>query len=204
MEVSKNMNTTLYADIRDIKKYAIDNKVPIMQDDGIDFITDFIVKNQIDSILEIGTAIGYSAIMMALSNPNLRVTTIERDRTRYLEAVKNIKKMNLEDRITLIFSDALDINIEGKFDMIFIDAAKGQNIKFFEKYETNLKDNGFMITDNMNFHGLVDKNPAEIESRNLRALVRKIRDYRTYLLNNQNYKVEFYNIGDGIAIASKK
>lgn len=198
------MNTTVYADIREMKKYALDNKVPIMQDDGIDFLTTFIVKNQISSVLEIGTAIGYSAIMMALANPNLKITTIERDRDRYLEAVKNIKKFDLEDRITLIFSDALEINLEGKFEMIFIDAAKGQNINFFEKYETNLKDNGFIITDNMNFHGLVDKVDAEIESRNLRALVRKIRDYRTYLLNNQNYNVEFFNIGDGIAVASKK
>jgi len=198
------MNTTVYSDIREIKKYALDNKVPIMQDDGIDFLTTFIVKKQINSVLEIGTAIGYSSIMMALANPNLKITTIERDRDRYLEAVKNIKKFNLEDRITLVFSDALDTNIEGMFDMIFIDAAKGQNIKFFEKYETSLNDNGFIITDNMNFHGLVDKVEAEIESRNLRALVRKIRDYRTFLLNNQNYSVEFFNIGDGIVVASKK
>lgn len=204
MEVSNIMNTTVYAEIREIKKYAIDNKVPIMQDDGIDFITTFIVKNQINSVLEIGTAIGYSAIMMALSNPTLKITTIERDKDRYLEAVRNIKKLNLEDRITLIFNDALDINLEGTFDMIFIDAAKGQNIRFFEKYETNLKENGYIITDNMNFHGLVDKVDAEIESRNLRALVRKIRDYRTFLLNNSNYEVELLNIGDGIAVAHKK
>lgn len=198
------MNKTVYADIREIKKYALDNKVPIMQDDGIDFLTTFIAKNQINSVLEIGSAIGYSAIMMALSNPKLKITTIERDRDRYLEAVKNIKKMELEDRITLIFNDALEVNIDDKYDMIFIDAAKGQNINFFEKYERNLNDNGFIITDNMNFHGLVDKIDAEIESRNLRALVRKIRDYRTYLLNNQNYDVEILNIGDGIAIANKK
>ena len=198
------MNTTVYTDIKELKKYALDNKVPIMQDDGIDFLTTFVVKNQVNSVLEIGTAIGYSAIMMALSNPNLKIITIERDRDRYLEAVKNIKKFDLEDRITLIFGDALDVSIEGMFDLVFIDAAKGQNIKFFEKYETNLKDNGFMITDNMNFHGLVDKVDAEIESRNLRALVRKIRDYRTFLMNNQNYTVEFFNIGDGIAVASKK
>lgn len=198
------MVTNFEVIIREIKKYALDNKVPIMQDDGIDFLTTFIAKNQINSVLEIGTAIGYSAIMMALANPSLKITTIERDRERYLEAIKNIKKMNLEDRITLIFNDALEINIEGYFDMIFIDAAKGQNIKFFEKYEDNLKDKGYIITDNMNFHGLVDKVDAEIESRNLRALVRKIRDYRTFLLNNQNYEVEFFNIGDGIAVASKK
>lgn len=198
------MNTTVYSDIREIKKYALDNKVPIMVDEGIDFLTTFIIKHQINSVLEIGTAIGYSAIMMALANPNLKITTIERDRDRYLEAVKNIKKFELEDRITLVFNDALEVNIEGTFDLVFIDAAKGQNIKFFEKYEVNLKPQGYIITDNMNFHGLVNKVDAEIESRNLRGLVRKIRDYRTYLLNNQNYNVEFLNIGDGIAIAEKK
>lgn len=197
------MNTT-YADIREIKKYALDNKVPIMVDEGIDYLTTFIIKHQINSVLEIGTAIGYSAIMMALANPNLKVTTIERDRDRYLEAVKNIKKFELEDRITLVFNDALEVNVEGTFDMIFIDAAKGQNIKFFKKYESNLKPHGYIITDNMNFHGLVDKLDAEIESRNLRGLVRKIRDYRTYLLNNQNYNVELLDIGDGIAVAEKK
>ncbi len=198
------MNQTVYADIREMKKYALDNKVPIMQDEGIDYLTTFVVKNQINSVLEIGSAIGYSAIMMALANPNLKVTTIERDRERYLEAVKNIKQFQLEDRITLVFHDALDANIEGMFDMIFIDAAKGQNIKFFEKYENNLKEDGYIITDNMNFHGLVDKLDNEIESKNLRALVRKIRDYRTFLINNQNYQVEFLNIGDGIAVAKRE
>ena len=131
-------NTNIYTEIREIKKYAIDNKVPIMVDDGIDFLTTFIIKNQINSVLEIGTAIGYSSIMMALANPNLKITTIERDRDRYLEAIKNIKKLELEDRITLIFNDALEVNIEDKFDLIFIDAAKGQNIKFFEKFSNNL------------------------------------------------------------------
>lgn len=198
------MVTNIEALLREIKKYALDNKVPIMVDEGIDFLTTFIIKHQINSVLEIGTAIGYSAIMMALANPNLKITTIERDRDRYLEAVKNIKKFELEDRITLVFNDALEVNIEGTFDLVFIDAAKGQNIRFFEKYESNLKPHGYIITDNMNFHGLVDKVDAEIESRNLRGLVRKIRDYRTFLLNNSNYNVELLNIGDGIAIAEKK
>lgn len=198
------MITNIEAVIREIKKYALDNKVPIMQDKGIDFLTTFIVKNQINSVLEIGTAIGYSAIMMALANPSLKITTIERDQERYLEAVKNIKKLDLENRITLVFHDALEANIEGEFDMIFIDAAKGQNIKFFEKYEVLLKGKGYILTDNMNFHGLVDKVDAEIESRNLRGLVHKIRDYRTYLLNHTNYEVELLNIGDGIAVAKRK
>jgi len=190
-------------DIKTIKAYALENNVPIMQDEGIRFLIDFIIKNNINSVLEIGTAIGYSAIMMASSNPNLKITTIERDQERYLEAVKNIKLFGLEDRVTLIFNDALDIDIDGSFDLVFIDAAKGQNIKFFEKYELNLNDKGYIITDNMNFHGLVDKNPEEIESRNLRQLVRKIREYREYLNNKEGYDIEFLNIGDGIAVARK-
>ena len=93
--------------IKKIKEYAKLENVPIMQDDGIEFLTTFIIKNQVKTVLEIGTAIGYSAIKMALSSPNLKIVSIERDEKRYLEAVKNIKKMQLEDRITLIFKDAL-------------------------------------------------------------------------------------------------
>ncbi|MDD6224569.1 MAG: O-methyltransferase [bacterium] len=197
------ITTNVYASIRDIKKYALDHKVPIMVDEGIDFLTTFIIKNQIHTVLEIGSAIGYSAIMMALSHPNLKITTIEKDETRYLEALRNIKKLDLEDRITLLFKDALEVSIEEKVDLVFIDAAKGQNIRFFEKFSNNLNERGFIITDNMNFHGLVGKE-EEIKSRNLRGLVRKIREYKEYLEKQSNYKVEFLAIGDGIAIAEKK
>lgn len=197
-------NTSIYAEIREIKKYALDNKVPIMVDEGIDFLTTFIIKNQITNILEIGSAIGYSAIMMALANPNVKITTIERDHERYLEAVKNVKKIGLEDRITLVFNDALETSVEGKFDLIFIDAAKGQNIRFFEKFEPNLADHGAIITDNIDFHGLVEKDVETIQSRNLRGLIRKIREYIDYLKSNSKYEVEFLKIGDGIAVAKKK
>ena len=194
----------IYSEIRKIKEYAVDNNIPIMVDDGIDFLTTFIIKNKIENVLEIGTAIGYSAIMMALANPNVKITSIERDEKRYMEAVKNIKLFNLEDRITLIYNDALNIKIEGQFDLIFIDAAKGKNIHFFEKYKTNLAKNGFIITDNMKFHGYVDKDENEIKSKNLRGLVRKIKDYQKFLEENKEYKTMFYNnIGDGIAVTTK-
>ena len=180
-----------YSIIKEIKEYAIDNKIPIMNQEGIDFLTTFIIKYQIKNILEVGTAIGYSSIMMTLCGPNIKVTTIERDEQRYLEAIKNIKKLNLEDRITLIFNDALKTKIEGKYDLIFIDAAKAQNIKFFELFERNLKDGGFIITDNMYFHGLVNKSEKEIKSRNVRGIVRKIKDYITFLKNNDNYNLVY-------------
>ena len=187
--------------IKKIKEYAKLENVPIMQDDGIEFLTTFIIKNQVKTVLEIGTAIGYSAIKMALSSPNLKIVSIERDEKRYLEAVKNIKKMQLEDRITLIFKDALDVKLEDKFDLIFIDAAKSQSIHFFEQFERNLNDNGYIVTDNLNFHGYVFKKEEEIKSKNLRALVRKIKDYHKYLEENTKFKTEFYDIGDGISVS---
>lgn len=193
-----------YGAIKEIKEYADKNNVPIMTGEGISYLTNYIIKHQINNILEIGTAIGYSAIMMALSNPNAQITSIERDEKRYLEALKNIKKLNLENRINLIYNDALEVKIEEKFDLIFIDAAKAQNIKFFEKFEKNLNPNGAIITDNMNFHGLVHKNESEISSRNLRALVRKIKGYKEFLKSNKNYDTEFLDIGDGIAVSKQK
>ena len=193
-----------YTAIKRIKKYAEDNNVPIMLDDGIKFLTNYIIKNQTHKVLEIGTAIGYSSIMMCLCSPNVEVTTIERDEKRYLEALKNIKELNLEDRITLIYNDALNVKLDEKYDLIFIDAAKAQNIKFFEMFEKNLNSGGAIITDNLNFHGMVHKEESEINSRNVRALVRKIKDYVKYLRDNTKFKTEFYEVGDGISVSIKK
>ena len=191
-------------EINRIKSYAKDNNVPIMTDDGIDFLMDYIKKNKIRRILEVGTAIGYSAIMMCSVHKDVVVTTIERDETRYLEAIKNIKSVNYDNRINLIYNDAIDVKIKEKFDLVFIDAAKAQNIKFFEKFDLNLNSSGVIITDNMNFHGLVNKDENEIKSRNLKQLVRKINDYKEFLINNKMYDTTFLDVGDGIAISIKK
>ena len=133
-----NTNNHIYSNIREIKREALEENVPIMQDETIDFITDYIVKNNIKKILEIGTATGYSAIMMALSSPLVTITTIEKDNNRYKKALKNIKKMALEDRITLIFKDALEVKLKEKYDLIIIDAAKSKNLAFFNNFENQL------------------------------------------------------------------
>lgn len=189
--------------IKQIKDYAEVNSIPIMNDAGIKYLMEYINKNNIKKILEIGTAIGYSAIMMCSVDENVTVTTIERDEKRYLEALKNIKKLNLEDRITLIYNDALETRIDDLYDLIFIDAAKAQNRRFFERFEGNLITNGTIITDNMSFHGLVNKDINEIESRNVRGLVKKVRDYQEFLRENNKYVTEFLDIGDGIAVSHK-
>ncbi len=189
--------------IREIKNYADMNNVPIMADSSMRYLMNYVDKHSVRNILEIGTAIGYSAIMLCSVHPDVVVTTIERDEKRYLEAIKNIKKMKLEERIHLIYKDAFDVSFDEQFDLIFIDAAKAQNQRLFERFERNLAPEGTIITDNMNFHGLVEKNLEEIKSRDLRQLVRKVKDYHTFLENHYAYETEFLDVGDGIAVSHK-
>ena len=190
--------------IEDLERYATVHNVPIMQKDGMTFLTDYIKEHKnIKNILEIGCAIGYSSICMALVRDDIYVTTIERDRERYLKAIENVKAFHLEDRITILFQDALDVSLKEQYDLIFIDAAKSQYIKFFEKFTPYLKENGVVFSDNLDFHGYT-KQETRIESKNLRQLVNKIRKYIVYLQEHPNFITEFYEIGDGIAVTKKK
>lgn len=198
-----NINN-VYSNIKAIKREALEDNVPIMQDDTIDFITDYIADKRIKKVLEIGTAVGYSAIMMALSSPLVTVVTIEKDKDRYIKALKNVKKMGLEDRIILIYNDALEVKLKEKFDLIIIDAAKSKNKEFFSHFESNLDTNGSIITDNLSFHGFVKKDLKEITSKNVRGLVKKIRAYIEFLNDNIKYKTKFYELGDGISVTERR
>ena len=189
----------------EMEQYANENDVPIIEKDTIVYIMKLIKEHKIKKVLEIGSAIGYSTILMASSDEDVYVTTIERDETRYLECLKNVKACGLDQKINVAFQDALEVNLpnDNKYDLIFIDAAKGQNINFFEKFKYFLNDGGYIITDNLNFHGYVGKSDT-IESKNLRALVRKIEEYIEFLKVNSEFDTEFLNIGDGISVSKKK
>lgn len=189
--------------LRVIEDYAHKNNIPIMMSDGIEFLTDFIKKNNVKRILEIGSAIGYSAIRMALVSDDIHVVTVERDIDRYNEALKNINDFSLNNRIDIILADALECDIDGEFDLIFIDAAKAQYIKFFEKYKYNLSKGGVIISDNLSFHGMVD-NIDSIANRNTKQLVGKIIKYIDFLKDNLEFDTEFISIGDGIGISRRK
>ena len=189
--------------IRKMEKYADEKGIPIMEKDGINFLSEFVKLNKIKNILEIGSAIGYSAINMALASNDVNITTIERDKDRYIEAVKNIKSAKLDHRITLVLADALDFNTDEKFDLIFIDAAKSQYLKFFNKFSKNLKPKGFIITDNINFHGLTYSDKTKL-SKNLRQLITKIEKYIDFLKSNKDFKTRFFEVGDGIAISRRR
>ncbi len=177
---------------------------PIIRDDAINFIIQIIKSNKTKQVLEIGSAIGYSAIMIA-SFTEANVLTIERDEASYLRAKKNIVLAGLESKITLVLADALEYQISEDFqcDLLFIDASKSSYIRFFEKYEKHLNRNGLIISDNLLFRGFVE-NTDRIESRNRRQLVGKIRKFNDYITKNQNYDSYIYGIGDGLSISIKK
>ncbi len=190
--------------IIEMEKYAKEHNVPIIEKDSIKFIMKYIKLNNVKKILELGTAIGYSGILMVSASEGVELTTIERDEKRYMEALKNVKKCGLEKQIEIVFQDALDVNLVGRtYDLIFIDAAKGQYIKFFEKFSHYLSPGGVIITDNINFHGLVG-NRSEDMSKNLNSLVSKIEDYIEFLKTNQEFTTKFYEIGDGLSVSYKK
>ena len=189
--------------IEKMERYAKDNGVPIMLPDGINFLCNYIKENDIKSILEIGTAIGYSAIRMALVDDNISITTIERDKERYDLALQNISSMNLDERIKVVYGDAISTDIEGEFDLIFIDASKGHSIDFFERYSKNLKNNGVIVTDNLSFHGLVEDESLAV-TKNQKGLVKRIKNFIEYLDNNKDFETTYVEVGDRISISKRK
>ena len=186
-----------------IKAYASREAVPIMQDEGCDFICDYITAHKCKNILEIGTAIGYSSIRFAGLADDIKVTTIELDIDRHLKAVEDFKNAGLSDRITAIHADALTCPLQGFFDLIFIDAAKAQYIKFFEKYKANLAPEGVIISDNLSFHGMVD-DLSLTHNYSTKKLVKKIQKYAEYLRTNPEFETTFYEVGDRIAVSKRK
>ncbi len=185
-----------------LKTYALKNDVPIITDEGINFINQIIKLSKVKKILEIGTAIGYSAINMAQKN-DITITSIEKSTKMYNLALNNIKTANLEDRIELINDDALQVDesLIGSFDLVFIDAAKAQSIKFFEKYKNCLNEEGIIITDNLLFHNLVTE---VIRDRNLRQLVRKIDSFNKFVVEVEGFDTYLYQLGDGMSLSIKR
>lgn len=188
--------------ISEIEEYARNNNIPIMLKDGITYLCNYIKDNNIKSILEIGSAIGYSSIMMALVDNDIKITTIEKDTNRYNIAIDNINKFNLSSRITILNEDALESNINGTFDLIFIDASKGNNINFFNKYKSNLNKSGVIVTDNLSFHGLVE-DENKIKTKNQRGIVKKIKLYLDFLSNNKEFNTIYVPVGDKISISKR-
>ncbi len=183
--------------IDDLKQLCIHDKIPIITDEALSFIKNYIEVHQVKKILEIGSAYGYSSISFSLTGAF--VTTIERDLNRYSIAKTWIHE--LDNNIKIIHADALTYDLSNeKFDMVFIDGAKSQYTKFFEKYMNNLNDDGVIICDNIDFHGM---KVTDTKNRNTKALIRKLELFRSFLFNHDAYETTYYPIGDGLTVTRK-
>ena len=191
-------------DIDSVKKKALDEKVPIIKDEGLEFLLDFIKKNEFKDILELGTAVGYSAMKMASLDKDIYIDTIEKNEDMYRQAVKNVSKSPYKDQIVLHFMPIEEYKTDKMYDLIFVDAAKAQYGKYMEQFLPNLKEKGYMFFDNMIFHGLVYE-VEKIESRNLRNLVKKIIKFSEMVSNDDRFDIMMFdNIGDGILLLSRR
>lgn len=189
-----------------MEQYAEVHHVPIMELTGIEVMLQLLRIHQPKKILEVGTAIGYSAIRMVEAVPKTTVVTIERDREHYEVAEQFFTEADVTSQIVLIKGDALEVVEEiqeyGPYDCIFIDAAKGQYKKFFEFYSPFLTEQGIIMTDNVLFKGLVAE--STIENKRTRNLVKKIQGFNLWLMNHPEYVTVILPVGDGIAISKKR
>ncbi|MBM7584778.1 putative O-methyltransferase YrrM [Bacillus pakistanensis] len=192
--------------VTEMEKYAANHNIPIMELAGIETMLQMLRIQQPKRILEIGTAIGYSAIRMVEAVPQLEVITIERDFERLEKAKKNLSRFHNSSRIKVIHGDALEVveKIEayGPYDALFIDAAKGQYQKFFELYTPFLSKKGVVYSDNVLFKGMVAE--EEIDNKRISKMVNKLKDYNQWLMNHKDFQTAILPVGDGLAVSKKR
>ncbi len=187
-----------------LRNYAEVNNVPIIKRDSLVLINSILKMINAKKMLEIGTAIAYSSLAFVNNKPDLSVDTIERNQSMYQEAINNVKKLGKEKQIHVFFEDALliDNNKLDKYDVIFIDAAKAQYQKFFDKFVPLLNENGIILTDNIIFHGCVEN--MDSLSKNVRSMVKKIDMYNHYLTTLDTFETYYIDSGDGLAVTMRK
>ena len=187
-----------------IKEKALNEHIPIIMDDTLEYIYELYNDKKISSILEIGTAVGYSAICFTkfLSDDGI-IDTIERDKQRIEEAKLNIKKAEVEKQINIISGDAVEIlpTINKKYDMVFIDAAKGKYPIFLEHALRLLKNDGIILADNILYKGYV---MSDYNKHKQRTAVRNLREYLKETTEDPNLITEILEIGDGLAISKRR
>lgn len=190
--------------LQKIKEKALQDHIPIIMDDTLKTIEKYLENMKVNKILEIGTAVGYSAICFCkFLEQNGKIDTIERDTARIKEAVENIKKMNLEDKINIYEGDAVEIlpTLNEKYDMIFIDAAKGKYPFFLEQALRMLNKDGIIFADNILYKGYV---LSDYNKHKQRTAVRNLREYIKQSTENENLETEILEVGDGLAITRIK
>jgi predicted O-methyltransferase YrrM len=192
--------------LSEMEEFAHKENVPIMELAGIETLLQVLRIQKPVRILEIGTAIGYSALRMAEALPEAGVVTLERDEPRYNQALEFVARSSQKDQVTILFGDALELEKEveekGPYDAIFIDAAKGQYKKFFDLYTPFLSKQGVIYSDNVLFKGMVAE--ESVENKRIRQMVKKIKEYNDWLMNHSDYHTVIIPVGDGLAVSKRR
>ncbi|EMG28554.1 O-methyltransferase family protein [Listeria fleischmannii 1991] len=189
---------------REIEEFAKENQVPIMEVDSLHAMLQVMAIQKPKRILELGTAIGYSALRIQEVLPDAEIVTIERDEERYQLAISNFKRYG-ENQVEAVLGDALldadKLVSKGPYDAIFIDAAKAQYEKFFEIYTQVLSQEGVLYSDNVLFKGLALDEPDEVKKK--ARVARKMRDFNQFLVEQENFITTTIPLGDGLAITRR-
>lgn len=191
-------------ELNKIKEKALEDHIPIIMDDTLEVIEDYLKEKNVDRILEIGTAVGYSAICFTkvLSEEGI-IDTIERDEERIKQAKINIEKAEVKDKINIYEGDAVEIlpTLNEKYDVVFIDAAKGKYPFFLKEALRMIKENGVIFADNILYKGYV---MSDYNKHKQRTAVRNLREYIKEVSENPNLDTEILEVGDGLAISKLK
>ena len=190
-------------ELEKIKQKALEEHIPIIMDDTLEVIEKYLKENKPHKILEIGTAVGYSAICFTeILAEDGQIDTIERDTERVKEAKENIKKAEVENKINIYEGDAVEIlpTLKNKYDVIFIDAAKGKYPFFLKEALRMLNTNGIIFADNILYKGYV---MSDYNKHKQRTAVRNLREYIKEVNENPELETEILEVGDGLAISKK-
>lgn len=190
--------------LQEIKQKAIEEHIPIIMDETLEVIEKYLTNNKPKRILEIGTAVGYSAVCFSeFLAKDGKIDTIEREKDRVEEAKQNFKNLELENIINIYEGDAVEIlpTLNEKYDMVFIDAAKGKYPFFLKQAIRMLNTNGIIFADNILYKGYV---MSDYNKHKQRTAVRNLREYIKQVTENQELDTKILEVGDGLAVSIKK
>ena len=187
-----------------IKEKALEEHIPIIMDDTLEVVDKILKELKPKKILEIGTAVGYSAMCFSkyLQEGGI-IDTIERDEERVKQARENIVKVEVEEKINILEGDAVEIlpTLKGKYDMVFIDAAKGKYPFFLKEALRMLDEKGIILADNILYKGYV---MGDYNKHKQRTAVRNLREYIAEVTQNPNLETEILEVGDGLAVTKRQ
>lgn len=188
-------------ELQRIKKKALEDHIPIIMDDTLEVMAKYLKEEKPKRILEIGTAVGYSAICFTeFLSENGKIDTIEREIDRVKEAKENIKKAEVQNKINIYEGDAVEIlpTLNDKYDAVFIDAAKGKYPFFLKEALRMINKNGIIFADNILYKGYV---MSDYNKHKQRTAVRNLREYIQEVSKNPNLETEILEVGDGLAVS---